>query len=295
MGKSAPKPPRVYSPGEIAGAQTTSNIDTAKATQLMNLINQFSPYGSTTYQQNGTQMVDGHEIPMYGQTTTLSPELQKLFDTQIGNSTGMAGAAGDLISKLNLGPLDYNDPNLIKMPTDIGAFNQQTIDSVYGQAKSRLDPQWDTANEKLANQLATQGIAPGSVAFSQANTDFARNKNDAYNSALNSAVQAGFADSSQLFNQSLAGRQQGISEMMQGQSFPLAMLGQLMGTMPGMPTQPITQPGSVPVSPTNVTGAYQIANDEAQQAYQAQMAQNSAQMGGISGLASMLAMMAMMG
>jgi hypothetical protein len=61
-------------------------------------------------------------------------------------------------------------------------------DAAYGQATSRLDPQWQQSEDKMRAQLANQGLAAGDSSYDQQMQNFQRGKNDAYGSASNQAT-----------------------------------------------------------------------------------------------------------
>jgi hypothetical protein len=84
-------------------------------------------------------------------------------------------------------------------PTDFSADGRRVADSVYGQATSRLDPQFQQGQSDLDARLASQGIAKGSEAYNREQGNFDRSRNDAYNQANYSAIQAGGAEQSRLF------------------------------------------------------------------------------------------------
>lgn len=82
------------------------------------------------------------------------------------------------------------------------AARQQTIDAVYGQMKSRLDPQWSTEQKAQIQSLADRGITLESApeAYKTAMDQFSRGRNDAYQSALNNAITQGGQEQSRLFD-----------------------------------------------------------------------------------------------
>lgn len=69
-------------------------------------------------------------------------------------------------------------------PLDNGAqARQHAQDAIYGQETSRLDPQWQQRQHDFQTQLANQGIDPNSAAYSTAQGNFDRGRNDAYQQA----------------------------------------------------------------------------------------------------------------
>jgi hypothetical protein len=236
MGKSAPKPPPVPDPTAVANAQSDANIKTAEAQQKLNMVNSYGPNGSVTYQ------TDANAPGGYSQTTTLSPAEQAIFDKltsaqsgalDIGNaqlgrvsdalatplSTAglpeLQGGAtpGQVQTSFGMGqPLQYGfNPGQAVQGHVQGGGSQQAINdatnAVYNQATSRLDPQWNLRQQQLTQQLADQGISQGSDAYSRAMDQFSRDRNDAYTSAMNSAITSGQNEQNVLFGQNLGAGQ----------------------------------------------------------------------------------------
>lgn len=83
----------------------------------------------------------------------------------------------------------------------------QAINAAYGQATSRLDPQFQLQQQQLQQQLANQGLGQNSAAWQNAMDQFGRTRNDAYNQALYSAIGSGQNEQNTLFGQTLAGGQ----------------------------------------------------------------------------------------
>lgn len=147
----------------------------------------------------------------------------------------------------------------------------QAISAAYGQATSRLDPQFAQREESLRAQLANQGLDPGSEAFNAEMSNFGNARNDAYTSAMNSAIGQGTTAGNAIF-------QQGV----QSQQLPWQQLGMLSGlgqqdsyTMAGQAQTP------------DLMGAagqnYQGARDR----YAQQQAGKNSTLGGLGSLAGM--------
>jgi len=107
---------------------------------------------------------------------------------------------------------------------------KQAIDSAYGQASSRLDPQWSQREEQQKSQLIAQGLDPSSEAYQREMGNFERSRNDAYTSAMNSAIGQGTAAQQATFNENLASRE-----------LPYTQLGQLQGLATPLSPGPATQ------------------------------------------------------
>jgi hypothetical protein len=236
MGKSkgggkAPPPP---DPIATAAAQSQYNQQAAITQANLNRIDQVTPQGSITYSQHGTNS-DG--TPQYTQTQTYSPQQQALYDQQNQIAQALGGTAQDQIGRVNdtmNTPFNYNGMQPLTTnvngqptshvnstptlqsdiagagpiqrgvgPTDLAADGQRVADAVYGQATSRLDPQWKNNQNDFDAKMAAQGIPVGSEAYNRIAQQMSNEKNDAYNQANYSAIQAGGNEQSRLFGMAL--------------------------------------------------------------------------------------------
>ncbi len=232
--KSSPAAPAAPDPVATAQAQAAANKDAAITQANLNRIDQYTPQGTLKYTQTGSN-ADG--TPQYSQTQTYSPDEQAKYDTNNKVALALGGLANDNISRVadaqakpfnydgmtdlrtsaSGGPLqrnlDYSGLTALPGTNDFGAEQKRMADSVYGQAASRLDPQWQQSDSDLKSQLAAQGISEDSDAYRRAEDNQGRSKNDAYNQAIYSAQQAGSAEQSRLFGMALSARQQGQGEV----------------------------------------------------------------------------------
>lgn len=242
---SSPSPPDPYA---TAQAQTTSNENTAKYQQSLNQTNQITPYGSVNYQQTGTSS-DG--APITTATTTLSPQLQGLIDSNISNNTAESGIAGQLAnnaaSSLST-PLDLTDPSAL----------QQQINK---QNAVTLDPYWARQDQQTAQNAYNQGLAPGSEGYSAAMQNEGVLKNQAYAQDYQSAAQQAQNAMTTQYNEPL----NALSALQSGSQVSQPGVGQTA-------TAPQTS-----VAGTNIAGLIQ-------QNYQSQLQQSNAAMGGLFGL-----------
>lgn len=284
--KSAPKAPTPVDPSVISGAQTGSSIDSAIANKALNNTATNNPFGSTSYNQTGTTSVAGHDVPTYGQTSSLSPLLQSLLGTQ-------EGAAGNAAANINTGPLNFGSLPAVQDPT---LLNQNTSNALYNQATSRLDPQWQTNDRQLQDRLASQGIPLGSEAYDHAMQDFNLAKNDAYTSAQNSATQYGVQDASTLSQNQIAARNQGINEQVTGQNQPLSVLAQLLSginSTGGLAPNASSTPANIQ-SP-DVFAAYNLQANQQQNNYNSQLQAYNSMLGGLGSLGGNALTYAMLG
>lgn len=220
--KSGPSAPPAPDPTVVSAAQAEANIKTAQEQQRLNMVNATGPYGQVTYTADPTAPGG------YRQTTTLSQGEQAVYD--LGNSANVGalqlanqqvgrigqalatplstdglpglsggsdlGAGQGIRSTFDTGPAlqyGFNQGQQIQgqVGGDLNAARQQAIDATYSQATSRLDPRFDRAQSQLDTRLANQGLSMNSAAAQNAQEQFGRDRNDAYNQAQFSAIQAG--------------------------------------------------------------------------------------------------------
>ncbi len=260
MGKpSAPTPPN---PKDTAAASTGTNVATALANASLNNVNQVGPNGSLTYSQTGTSKFtdpytgQSYDIPNYTQTTTLSPDQQKLYD--LNNQT-----------QHNLGNIGVQQSDkigsLLNTPFDPSTANKAVEDKIDALGAARLDPQFARSQDALATQLANQGIQPGSAAWKAQMDQFQQGKNDAYNQLyLNGNQQA--------FQQAVTTRNQPINEI----------TALMSGSQVSNPTFGATPQTTIPT--TDTAGIINTNFNQQQAQYQTQLQQQNALMGGLFGL-----------
>lgn len=184
----------------VASTALKYNAASAAMNQGMNMVNQSNPFGSTSYKQSGTQTITGPDgktkitVPTYSQETTLSPETQKLFNSQYGSALQKFGQYASQ-----------------------GQFNgnQAMEDKISSLQRSRLDPYWQNQKEQFDASMAGQGIAPGSAAYKDAYSNFSQGQNDAYNSMWLGAH-------NDAYNQAVADYERPLQE---AQSLQQSMLG----------------------------------------------------------------------
>lgn len=93
---------------------------------------------------------------------------------------------------------------------DPAAARDQAINAAYGQATSRLDPQWTQRGAALETSLANKGLTPGSEAFRNAMGEYNNSRNDAYSQAMYNA-QTGAGNAA--FGQSMAANNQPYQQL----------------------------------------------------------------------------------
>lgn len=126
-----------------------------------------------------------------------------------GASAIGAGEAGKGVQN------DLNYGGLAKLPgvDDFSGDAQRTQDAVYQKAASRLNPQFQQRESDMRSRLAAQGISENSDAYRRELDNEGRTRNDAYDQAQYSAINAGSAEQSRIFGLAMNARQQGQNEV----------------------------------------------------------------------------------
>lgn len=162
-GSGKPQPPGTP---DLTGA--------AIAQQQSGMVNQNTPYGSQTFTQTGTPGTPGSVTS----NINLSPQQQAILGQQQQASLQSGQQANQQLSQFgSQGPFQ-------------GGQNAEDIyNKAYGAMTSRLDPQWQMAQQQQDTQLRNQGLTPGSEAYNNAMRVFNQSKNDAYQQATLGAIQ----------------------------------------------------------------------------------------------------------
>lgn len=139
---------------------------------------------------------------------------------QIQTGVNFQNVSGDVSN--NAGQIKTNlgiDPQLL---------SQQTTDALYKANTQYLDPQFQQSQNALESKLANQGITQGSEAYNNAMREFGMQKQQAYESARNTAVGGGINAAQGMFGMGLQGAQFGNNALGQqfGQYLSQAQLAQ---------------------------------------------------------------------
>lgn len=229
---SSPKAPDPYA---TADAQSQYNTMTAETQQLMNMTDQYTPYGNVVYNQTGTTQVtspDGktYNVPRFTQTTTLNNQQQQTLDQQQQAATNIASTANSLSSSGLSGltkPVDtsgapalqtslgsgYSSSLGSNYSTGLGSNYQTSLGSgyqtsfggdttqAYNDAKNavmnQLTPTLDRNSEATRAQELASGVRAGSAAYSANEQTIGDN----YTRAANQATETAQSVQNQLFNQ----------------------------------------------------------------------------------------------
>jgi hypothetical protein len=130
MSKSAPQAPPPPNPALVAQQQSGSDIDTAVAQKALNNTNQYTPFGSTTYQQTGSQSIGGVDVPTYSQTTSFNPAVQSII-------SGTENAGASLVPAVQTSQWSDRNGNCCDhRATHVAQTNVETL-RIAGRARAR--------------------------------------------------------------------------------------------------------------------------------------------------------------
>jgi len=297
----------------LAQRNDNQNAANLAAQTEANRVNQYTPWGNTTWDNNNGK---------WTQTVNLSPAEQHALEQQQGIQSQRSDIAAQLVGRAGQEfgrPMDWGSlpaagatPNsrYTMAGKDVGdpnAFRQRSQDAVYNMAKSRLDPQFSTKRAELETKLRNQGIGPEDAAYKAQMAALGNQETDAYNQANWSSVGAGRDESNamfaqlmgrnqQNFGQNLAAnqqnfgqdltksqyatqmRQQAMSEAMQKRGFSLNEINALLS---GQQVQNPQMPSFVAAQSSQPSTIYQAGVDR----LNANNAGGASNMSGITGLA----------
>lgn len=212
-----------------------------------------------SYEGKETPTVPGQD--QWTQTTTLSPEQQRLYDltTQAQATYGQTAN-----SVLKGAQASLSQP----VDTDWESYRQKAL----AAQLSRLQPDYERQQEQLRQKLINSGLTAGSEGWQREMDQQQRGYNDAL---LQADLRAGDTVG------------QGISQTAALRSMPLNEASVLLNggqvQVPQLQNSPQTQ-----VAPTDVLGAYNTAYQGQLNAWNQKNQQNNAALGGLFGLAGSL-------
>lgn len=242
---SAPEPPN---PEKVAAAQAKYNKEAAISQAYLNMVNQQTPYGSLTYQQTGTAP-DG--TPIFSATTTLNPEQQALLDQQTASQTQAGQIANQLLTNASGTLTQMPDLSSSGITSDLMQWGQEYYQPIFDQQTAALEA-----------KLQSQGIAPGTEAYTRAMQENSRNQNDYYTNLL------------------LSGQGTAMQALQQQYQLPLSAYSTLMtGAQPASVTSSLTQTPQESVAAPDYQGA-------AYNSYQAEANNYNNMLSGLFGIGS---------
>lgn len=129
-----------------------------------------------------------------------------------------------LATSFGTGPIQtgLNFSGLTPLPTSTTDFSNevgQAQKAAYNTQEGYLQPQQAEQTSDFQQQMADQGIAPGTAAYSRAYGDLSRAQTFQNQQAQDAAVAAGNQEQSTLYGENLSSRQQGAGELEAGGAF----------------------------------------------------------------------------
>jgi len=234
MGKKS----KQASPESTAAAQTAANKEASYYNAQLANMDQHTPYGSLYYHNVGS--IDN---PKWSSTITLSPEQQRLYNTNTASDNYLADLGSQQLSRIGQ-----------SVSTPYSYEGLPSLDSTAAQdaIMSRLDPAFQRDEEALRTRLINQGIGQGSQAYNTEMGNFGQRMNDARTQAILSGQQ---------YN--LAARNQGINEYNTIRNAPLNEYNAMVsGSQVTNPT--FTSGGNQGINPTDIAGITQNYNNAKQ-------------------------------
>lgn len=291
MGKSSPRAPAAPDPTATANAQAAANVQAARTTAALNRVNQYTPFGSVTYQNVGEEELNRRLTDRYNQyqAGTYRPDYGvNSFGAQI-----QEGWRGDIERENLMRELGTNADRW-ESRVNIDPRLQGAIDNVYGilgtpidpnsagasrdaaanAMLQRVNPQMEQQRNALDTRLRNQGLTPGSEAWQNAWREYGMQENDMR-----------LAIDSQAENE----RSRALQNMLTMRQAPLnEVLALMNGTQVGGGNG-----GGVNVAPADITSAIGMNQAAQQQAYQGKVANqqgnNAAAAAGVGAAASIAA------
>lgn len=277
MGKNTSAPPAPNGQ-QLAQQQAQANAETAITQAYLNNVNQKTPYGTLRYDVTGNQNVGGRDVPTFTASQDLSPEGQRLLNTQMSINQGTADLANRYVQRIGdatAKPFSYD--GMPAAPT----YDEATRTAARDRIVARQEPVLARQEDALRTRLANQGLVPGSEAYTNAMRDFNTGRNDYY---LGADAQAG-NEAGMIFGLQGASRDRAINEAAMLRSQPINEVSALMGTGTGVQNPSFVNTPQTQVAPTD-TITPQLASYQGQMnAWQQGQQNNNALMGSIFGLA----------
>jgi hypothetical protein len=208
-------PPKAPDPYKLAAQQADINRDTMSYGANINAVNQFSPYGSTTFTRNKAG------VPT-AQTVKLSPAMQRQFDATNATRQSLLDTAKGAAA------------TPWKMPDTARA--DEVAKTMYARKWGMVAPEFERQQGALNTMMADRGMPIGSEAWNSEQGRLGQERENAQTSLSQDAMLASGAEEDRLLRASLAERAQPFNEL----------TGFAGGT-------PISIPGFAPTSPQSGT------------------------------------------
>lgn len=271
---SKPQAPPPPDPSQTINAQTASNEQTARTNAQLNRVNQYTPFGSVTY---------GNEGDTWSQTVTESPAQAQLrsLNEQQGAALGQLGIdQTNRVSNILSKPYESRR---IDLAGALGNYGEDVENRTFDLATKGLDREFDRSEESLRTRLANQGINAGTDAFDAEMRSFNEGKGDAFSNAMLNARDTARTDRSSAMSEALG--QYGIDSTadLADRQNPLNEIIALMGATQTTPINP-GQAAQTNVAGTDVAGITNQGYANRMSGYNTQMQSRNATLGALARL-----------
>jgi hypothetical protein len=161
----SPSTPATPDYSGAAQATAQGNLDAARAATAANRVNQITPYGSLNYAETGT---DKFGNPTWTATSSLSPDMQRLYDYDIASSLGL----GQLQSKgLNyVGQMIDQPFSTSGLPQLSSQLNAPNLNQV-GQGPQFNQLGQAEAMRRVGESQQAQGVSPAEAMLRAGSTE----------------------------------------------------------------------------------------------------------------------------
>jgi hypothetical protein len=259
MGK--PRQPPAPDYAGAAREQGVANQAAARQTAVLSNPNIISPYGNQTVSYDMAGGFEGTPQPTI--TQTLTPEAQATLESQQRVQRSLAGLgeqAAGTAQRIMGTPFQYTGPDIqtsvgnipaprteldlsgvAKMPVNAGMTGQAAI-------MARLQPQLEQQSKATAQNLANQGITPGSEAWNNAMREQQQGQNDLLSQAALQGIGLDMSANQQGYGQALGtagfynqGAAQDINQRLQAAQFGNQAAAQRLQQELGLYNVPLNQ------------------------------------------------------
>jgi len=267
-----PSPPPAPDYAGAARATAAGNKEAAIAGTEANRVNQYTPYGSLTYNQTGTS-ANGN--PLWSATQTLSPEQQQLLNQQNKTSLGLGNTMNQGLGYVqNMLDTPFDTSRLPAMPTTADNAGR---DAMTQALLERQQPMFDRQKSQTEANLLARGFNPGGEAFNASADDLARQQND----ARLAAIQAGGQEQSRMFGLGARARQNALQEQAFLRNEPLNTLNAVRTGAQVTGPQFVNVPQQQGYAGPDMLGAVNATGQYNQGIYNTQQAGQNALVGGL--------------
>ena len=286
MGKKSSSPPPAPDPYKTAAAQAQADKEAAVATLDLSALDQYAPWGSTTFQRVFDKQY-GRKVPR-SQTITLSPEQQRLYDRQTEIANRMAWKANERTKTVPDGPFTLAGLPSAPNRRGYGLDRQRVERELYDRSRNLLRPDMELESERFEQSMANRGLPLGGGAYNNAYRQFKDSQDRVLQGLAADAVRQGGAEQSRLFGLDSNARDRAVQERLLARTQDANEVAALLGGSPALPMPNYAGVAAPAVAAPDVQGAINQKYQADLNAYNARQQNAAATMQGIFGLGTAL-------